>query len=1401
MTLMPLTQEQSQALLQHANVPLDGSWEVKESPLDGGYDIVPKTSQSPPHIEGNQQPGYGGNNSSSLGSFARGLATNALPAIGGSTATAIGAALAPETGGLSLAIPILSGIAGGALSSVGQKALMNKVLPAQTTAQINQQQQEDEQQHPIASLLGGASSAILGGLNPSPGNVMRAGGSLLNLLRGGANSLGEGELANLTNVGLGAGIQGGIAGGQNLYQQMQSPQPVDYSALLGEVAKQGGLGALFNKPNIVGREVFKFHGGEPEKQNRQYQPEQPQTPQGSTAQPISPEEYTRQQAEFDKAEAATNKGAEVPFSAVKKNEDGSQEYIRSYKDLQQAIKKVAPGLEAQYNLPEDPLELPQKVGLDQPALRKLIDQHLGVQQEDTSVGGLGKEGMEEQAGNEEQEKQVLEQQQQQAEQERQQRATDYQKALAEKVSQQHNENAPSQDTIRLYHGGQKPEGPVDITPSLDYAQGYAKKSGGKVWYVDVPSNAPWLKRAYDDTGLPVKSPVAHQTAPSDVMLKAKEFTKPLTENQIKITKPSLEQSIKPNQIPAEDRVPQEEQQQEAKAGVSPAPGKDENPEGRTFKGTVSSIDALRKEAELGNVEKKSGRHLADQLTKAYNYKQELQGKWTNRLNEVVSSLEPKQRDNVRLALEAQRDNGRDMSSTLRTTKEVQAYNKIHNILQDQYKEQIANNQPVTTSKGNLRKAINDPHFFPSQVDREVADIIRTNKPKNSIKITKWQNDFEDQQRANKATPDQARERWDNLVSQIRGDLSNPRSGTNEAFFNGVRKQEGIPLPTSMREKDLGRLLNSYSQRRAADMSWYKHIESDPAAASALGYKKSGWNEDIHPFVQGDNPSLMGNEHVRDIVSHYRGEVNPQTFSAKNTHALEHATSVGILGPLTQIHKLLSSVAQTISYAHPSEVLQSIYKGITDNVGGWERAVDTGGAHVSPRTAGDNMRMLVDSSKSIADKLHALSDLAVKTYTLGGSTDRFTTGFLQAAGEHIMSSRIASANAGNAEAAKFLKYYDPDFKQGKTYTNKELDSMASRFANTIHGSKDPRTLPGYMTKDTEISAFLKLANWQISSTNSWMRNIYTPLTKGNPVPLLMSTLGATLGGYVIKKMREEVSGGTKAPIPDLAEILASDANKRAGLYGTKLEDNKDLIAYHALELSSLAGFGGIITSALKGAMDVMHKNKFSGMGTIFPLDEVATSTAEIGGRVAAALKSGDAGVLETLGRASTDWLKQNVQLVRVAVNNAEKYGGVGSEDYSRHKYAQDLGDERRFQMASGLPYEDQSNLGSEGNPYLNLEASKYKHNQDLSSALTEQLPAILHKYVNLYGDKPQVLLDKIQALKQNGYETEPNPDKEPMELASYNKFLGMTQGESEATSRLVDYLKHRAVNEVKSSALP
>src|SRR2546422_609293 len=155
-------------------------------------------------------------------------------------------------------------------------------------------------------------------------------------------------------------------------------------------------------------------------------------------------------------------------------------------------------------------------------------------------------------------------------------------------------------------------------------------------------------------------------------------------------------------------------------------------------------------------------------------------------------------------------------------------------------------------------------------------------------------------------------------------------------------------------------------------------------------------------------------------------------------------------------------------------------------------------------------------------------------------------------------------------------------------------MASTFASLIHGAHDPRTLPGWMLKDTAIQPFFSLMSWNIAQTNRWMRDTWTPATRGDFTPLIMSTLGSITGGYIIKEAREKISD-KKSSIPSLSNIVNSSRG---------LEGNIPNVAYNLLAMSSYVGYAGILSVGAKAVDDMAHKN--IPQGAAFPLDEVISN---------------------------------------------------------------------------------------------------------------------------------------------------------------------------------------------------
>lgn len=75
--------------------------------------------------------------------------------------------------------------------------------------------------------------------------------------------------------------------------------------------------------------------------------------------------------------------------------------------------------------------------------------------------------------------------------------------------------------VRFYHGGDIGDGKRWFSPDQAYAEGYARKSGAPVSYVDVPESSPLLKKAFDDTGTNTPAPYVAFEAPEELASQAK----------------------------------------------------------------------------------------------------------------------------------------------------------------------------------------------------------------------------------------------------------------------------------------------------------------------------------------------------------------------------------------------------------------------------------------------------------------------------------------------------------------------------------------------------------------------------------------------------------------------------------------------------------------------------------------------------------------------------------------------------------------------------------------------------------------------------------------------------------------------------------------------------------------
>jgi len=698
-------------------------------------------------------------------------------------------------------------------------------------------------------------------------------------------------------------------------------------------------------------------------------------------------------------------------------------------------------------------------------------------------------------------------------------------------------------------------------------------------------------------------------------------------------------------------------------------------------------------------------------------------------------------------------------------------NKVENVRIQEYRDNrsIAPNL-LNAKQMDLYNAITDAlrpfnqgneFYHPNKINPDAIETL-TERP-NSTAVQNLKQDFLDfqtQQQGKSLADAQA-----TLKSIIDAYDSNR---PNLSRFREIRTLDRTQLPNSWMRNGLLKGMSGFFNRAAADLAFESNFTQNAPVKAAI--EKGG--------------SLSGAEDVEHALSKIYGEPFNKDESWLKT--LNRVATSLFLGPLTNMHIAASSIANSLQYLHPGEVVPAYTKALSNLTSGYEKALQQGYERKNLSTFSD----ILDKNATLLEKVQSAASL-ISRINGRDATNAFTKGFLQNIGEFVINAKQAAANAGNADAIRIMKQVDPDWTTSKTYSADELQKMASGFAGMIHGTHDARTLPAWMLRDTAVQPFFQLASWNIAQTNAWMKHVWTPLQKGNAVPFLMSTLGALGGGYVINKLRETI-GDKKSPIPSFVEMANSDKG---------IEGNIPLAAYKAMALSSYVGFAGILSQAGKIVGDVAFKN--IPQSATFPLDEVISGVVHRPLQAISAMIN-DPNVhsmddyVNIVTKLATDITKENIQFGRIAVSwLARNPDLMPTENYYK-MLNQKTSQLRRYKMVEGKPYEAQT--ASTGNPYMDLQLKKFKHTQDIGEA-AQEVPELIENAIERAQGNPDTIRALLHKIKANVYETMPDPESNPYTFGKYYNFISKELGPKEASDLMVDYFTKKAINHAKSGMIP
>lgn len=772
--------------------------------------------------------------------------------------------------------------------------------------------------------------------------------------------------------------------------------------------------------------------------------------------------------------------------------------------------------------------------------------------------------------------------------------------------------------------------------------------------------------------------------------------------------------------------------------------------------------ALFTEAQLDKARRLSGANgkpVADAIQAFFPLREQYFGKYAAKPLEILDKMSMVDRKSVANVMYREDLDGKSYRDKLPEGVQRVAYDAIREALNLKQNDLIASGRTirVMNSEGKIEKRnpILNPTYMPSIPRSEVVEAL----VEKTGDYKRYQKLLTDHWIKGGDSPAAAQAKL-KAFSTI-GDIKY----NNRARFAAMRLAEGMGLPAELRITDPAKMLQRYFQRVALDKAWTEAVESNKEVMKALDLKNE--NNVYHPF-----------EKIID-------EVQGQPFDKEDNtiKGLNRVFTSAMLGPLTNVHIALSTLFNPMQFVKGTEIGPVYTSALTKLSQARQDTLRNGYKTGDYNTIKD----ITDADNTFVQKLSAISSLVGK---VNGRqwTDSASRTMAQALANEIVPLRLASARRGDSYSQNLVKQLDPYWTADKKYTPDQISKLASTLGGLIHGAHDSRTLPGWMIKDSAIKPFFSLMSWSVAQTNQWSKHVWEPAMKGNLEPLLMSTLGAVIGGYAIQQLRQAITD-KKTAIPSVTEI----ANSSRGLEG-----NIPLLAYNFMQMASFTGYAGIGTALGKDIFDLGYKN--IPQGSTFPLDEAVTNLSKtaVHGVGAWIQNPTVKNFFDIMPQMMLDIVKDNYQTGRIALNWASEAGVAPQKEVHQFKTSKQTSNLRRWKMAEGVPYTEQ--MVGESNPYYNLQAARYKETQNIREAVP-QIPALIARAREIAKGNPEVFRQQLQSIKQNSYQTMPSPESMPLSFARYYRYLIATQGQEAAQRVMQDYMRQNALNKAKSAMIP
>jgi hypothetical protein len=607
-----------------------------------------------------------------------------------------------------------------------------------------------------------------------------------------------------------------------------------------------------------------------------------------------------------------------------------------------------------------------------------------------------------------------------------------------------------------------------------------------------------------------------------------------------------------------------------------------------------------------------------------------------------------------------------------------------------------------------------PNFWPEMYSKEAGDTLRgkASPEREAAKEAQINHIFE-----------QGKGSYEDAVNEY-----NKKHGSNpleeagaSSEFAGLRRPAGKGIAPDLAEMNIRKVALQYLGKVNNDIAFSSKIEQDPQLAKALNLPTNGRGEATPETVLDDKgrpiePGVLAqNAGVRTVLHEYTSRYDAEV---RHFEGLRNVSTIFQVGPYGRFrHGMIAqnNLRRLFGVADNGKFLEA-FGNLLENYSGAKKEALEGGSmkyarNINPAMAND---MLEGTAKTI-DTLHSMFG--------ANKVAEANMVFLDNAARLLVKERIAAGDT------KFLDKFGPNDWRTKGSVDDIVNHITADMVRTSWGTFTGKDTPHWLVGPEVAKAWgplFALSRSPIGTFNTWMKDVYTPATKGNIGPLLHTALGAFVTAGALETLKELI---TKRKPPELtwAEYLKLGGKDTAETVFSKL---------------ATAGYGGLASHlALSVTQFANHEPTQAFNSLTFVAEENILNRLS---QWVNALDKGETD-LSGLGTVGLALAKDQIQLVRQAMTAPDR-------GYREERIAKRLG---------YMPRNDEPAAVTPSNPF-SLNQALLRGDTNLASRIMSQKIAT--------GNKPALPSSEVRTEHMRG----PNG-----EMLNYYKFIEDSQGKAAA----------------------